>query len=206
MGGSQRAFCAAVPMRMERQPDERGVHRERDARAPGTHAPVPRARARRRACRRPSPPSVAPGQCGARSPRRASSAKCSSGSSPASSHSAMPGRRTVSAKARAASRIARCSGSRSKRMRVGTPGPVLLGRVLVEAAAGLPAEAAGRDHLAQQRARAVLRVAEAVVQHFHDVRGRRRGRSGRRARAAPSGGSCRASSPRRSPPSWPRLP
>src|SRR5581483_2651721 len=40
--------------------------------------------------------------------------------------------------------------------------------VIVEAAAALAAEAAGGGHLAQQRATAVFRVLEAVVEHVHD--------------------------------------
>ena len=41
-------------------------------------------------------------------------------------------------------------------------------RILEEASTRLAAQAAGIDHLAQQRRRPVLGIAEAVVQHFHD--------------------------------------
>ena len=44
-----------------------------------------------------------------------------------------------------------------------------LARVGVEAAPGLLAQVAGRDELAQDRGRREARVAEALVQHFHDV-------------------------------------
>ena len=40
--------------------------------------------------------------------------------------------------------------------------------VVVEAAAGLPAEPPGGDVAAQERARRVLRIAEPLVQHLHD--------------------------------------
>ena len=40
--------------------------------------------------------------------------------------------------------------------------------VLVESFAGFAAEETGTHHLAQQRVRTVLRIAELVVEHFHD--------------------------------------
>ena len=63
----------------------------------------------------------------------------------------------------------------------------------VKAAAGLPAEPAGGDQVSEQRCRPVFVVAELAVQNLRDEQAAYRARSGRRARADPSGGSVRAS-------------
>src|SRR6185369_17426239 len=78
-----------------------------------------------------------------------------------------------SAKSRTISRTACWSSLRSK------AGPAELASasaatrsgapVLVEAAAALAPQVPGGDHLAQQRARAVLGIAEPLVQHLHDA-------------------------------------
>src|SRR5262245_37596206 len=98
----------------------------------------------------------------------------SNGKSWVSSIFAAIGRTSLSAKSRTISRTARCCSSRSNE------GPVCRAivsgfiagasaRVIVEAAAALAAEVAGLDHLAQQRARTVLRIAQPFVQDLHDA-------------------------------------
>src|SRR5205814_2286819 len=94
------------------------------------------------------------------------------------------GRISASANSRTISRMARCSSLRSNDHPVAA-GVVTLtganlswetpararsgGRVLVEPAAALPAQVAPLHHPPQQRAGTVLRVAEPLVQHLHDV-------------------------------------
>src|SRR5262249_45173214 len=95
-----------------------------------------------------------------------------SGNSWLSSIAAAIGRMALSAKSRTISRTALCSSPRPK------AGPadsamvsalILFRGVLVEPAAALPSQVAGPDHVAEQRARPVLRIAESAVQDLHDA-------------------------------------
>ncbi len=79
-------------------------------------------------------------------------------------------------------------------------------RVIVEPAACLAAEVPGRDHLLQQRRRAVLGIAEVGVRTRSSPRAARRGRSCRTARAGRSGGCSRASCRCRCRRAWRDLP
>src|SRR5262245_50371715 len=98
----------------------------------------------------------------ARNPCCARSAMCSAGKRRSASSCAITVRSVVSANARARSLTAWCVGESVKSMDLG-------GGVIVEAGARLLAQAAGGDHLLEQRAGAVLVVAQTLVEHAQDV-------------------------------------
>src|SRR3990170_4988001 len=94
-----------------------------------------------------------------KNPSSPSLVRTSRGMDLARSHSAAWGAISRAAKSRAMARISRRCSATSGAIRSG---------VLIDPAAALPAQTARRDHLAEQRAGAVLVVPQPTLQHLEN--------------------------------------